>query len=213
MFASLLDFLFPRRSLGGLEGGWVTQEEGKQLAAHPIVLETEQLRHLGVQYVDRIIAATKYAERSLVQRAVWTLKYRKIRDIAPELGALLAHAFPFLLLKDHPTVCPVPLHWSRRFSRGFNQAELLAREVSTRADLPFADLLRRVHPTGSQVGRGREERLHAVMDAFRVAGSDIPSSVIIIDDLSTTGATLDACAKALKRAGVKFVQGLVVAHG
>jgi predicted amidophosphoribosyltransferase len=66
--------------------------------------------------------------------------------------------------------------------------------------------------TGSQVGRNRNERLIGVRDAFAVRGM-VPSSVILVDDLSTTGSTLDECAKVLKNAGVKSVQGLVLAHG
>ena len=213
MIADFLDFLFPRRSLTGLEGEWVTREERRQLRAHPIILEAPRLRHLGLSHIDRIIAATDYPDHSLVQRAVWTFKYRRVRDMAPELGHLLQTALPFLILKDRPTVCPVPLHWTRKFSRGFNQSELLAKEVARHANLPIADVLRRTRSTGSQIRRGRVERFSAMQDAFRVATESVPPSVILVDDLSTTGATLDSCAKALKRAGSTFVQGLVVAHG
>ncbi|MDD4318902.1 MAG: hypothetical protein PHW10_01085 [Candidatus Peribacteraceae bacterium] len=213
MWSCFLDFLFPRRSLTGREGAWVTEEERRGLRPCPVVLETADLRRLGVQYVDRVIAATDYRDHSLVQRAVRMLKYRRIRSVAPELGGLLLGAAPFLLLRDRPSVCPVPLHWRRRFARGFNQAELLARGFAERAGLEFAPVLRRTRWTGSQVGRGRDERLSAMADAFRAVGGAVPSSIILVDDLSTTGSTLDHCAKALKRAGCAFVQGLVVAHG
>ncbi len=110
-------------------------------------------------------------------------------------------------------LCPVPLHWSRKFQRGFNQAELLAKKVATSRGVTMKNLLKRVRPTGLQAWRKRAERFEAMQDTFRPAQSSVPEHVILIDDLSTTGATLDACAKALKEAGAKRVEGWVVAHG
>ena len=112
-------------------------------------------------------------------------------------------------------LCPVPLHWLRKFSRGFNQSELLALEVGAARGWEVKNLLKRTRWTGSQVGRRRRERLVGVKDAF-VLGDGveaIPHRVILVDDLSTTGATLEECAKALKRAGVERVEGLVIALG
>jgi ComF family protein len=214
MFDSLLDFLFPRRSLTGAEGEWITREERAKLVAEPVILEEADLRKLGLQHIDRIVAASAYRQSPLLRKAIHTFKYGKVFDLQHELGGALASACELLVLHDAPALCPVPLHWSRLFARGFNQSSLLARAVARRRTLPFRELLRRVRPTGHQVGRGREERLTNVRDAFAVRrGRIVPRSVILVDDLSTTGATLDNCAKALKRAGARSVQGLVVAHG
>ena len=81
-------------------------------------------------------------------------------------------------------------------------------------DIQYSNLLKRVRDTGHQAWRSREERLCSMLNAFTVRrGVTVPSHVILIDDIATTGATLDACAKALKSSGVQTVDAWVVARG
>ena len=118
---------------------------------------------------------------------------------------------------------PVPLHPRRERARGFNQADDLARQLG----LPVAPLLRRVRDTASQIELPADARHQNVRDAFsfaRIPGSGshlrqgyggqarIPAVIVLVDDVSTTGATLDACARVLKAAGVKEVRALTAAR-
>jgi len=225
----LLDLLFPRRSLTGSEGAFVTPEECARLRPDPVAEDRDALRQRGIVALDRIRAAVPYRQSLLVRRAVHTLKYKRIPGVAETLGSLLAagcagnlvHGSWFMEFINHElsttnqfVLCPVPLHWSRRFSRGFNQADLLASIVSSATGIPVQPLLRRTRATGFQAHRGRAQRLTAVRRAFRLRQcAPLPQTVILIDDLATTGATLDACALELKGGGVKWVEGWVVAHG
>jgi ComF family protein len=97
---------------------------------------------------------------------------------------------------------PVPLHPARRRRRGFNQAERLASALARRTGLAVADCLERTGPRGTQMGRDREERLAALAEAVRVRrGAPAPREAILVDDVLTTGATVLACARALRSAG------------
>lgn len=212
MWQLFLDFLFPRRSLRGAEGAWITAAEQSHLASHPVIEETTDLRKRGIVSLDRLVAASTYAHCPLLKKAIHTFKYGGVRSLDHSLGHLIVQATPPKMPSD-AVLCPVPLHWTRRFSRGFNQAEYLARIVGReKVGMRMERLLRRIRPTGSQAMRKRAERLTAVKDAFRWIGNIPPSCVILIDDLSTTGATLDACATALKKSGVERVEGWVIAH-
>ena len=115
------------------------------------------------------------------------------------------------LLADADVAVPVPLHPSRRRERGFNQAEDLARHVG----LPVVVALRRVRRTVSQADLPAARRHGNVKGAFALASKNRPTSgkiVVLIDDVSTTGATLDACAIALKEAGAREVRALTAAR-
>jgi ComF family protein len=136
------------------------------------------------------------------------------------LGGLLAKAVSELLpaMGDPaPIVVPVPLHAGRRRERGFNQAELIARNamklLPERLQLAKTVLIRR-RATQSQVGHTREERLENLRGAFRVADSARIEgrNVIVVDDVMTTGATLSECARVLKRAGAEQVWAATVAR-
>ncbi|NOS67011.1 MAG: ComF family protein [Candidatus Peribacteraceae bacterium] len=225
MLQIFLDLLFPRRSLTGEDGAWVTEAELRQLQSRPVILETAALRAQGLECVDRIVAVADYDAAPLLHRAVHTFKYKKVRGIGEVLGGILAETSSLLdaevtenyelRIKNYdPVLCPVPLHWRRKFARGFNQADVLADEVGRSRGWEVQNLLKRTRWTGSQVGRHRRERLIGVNDAFAIRPRmKIPEHVILVDDLSTTGATLDACAKVLKKSGVKKVEGLVIALG
>lgn len=232
MFQTLLDLLFPRRSLRGDEGEWITADERERMRLFPLRLHRELLRKKGIKSLDCLIAAGSYHSSPLLKKAIKTFKYGRIPDLGQELGKRIVQCLPGLLLlpqaqnqnRDHfqfsifnfpfPVLCPVPLHWTRKFHRGFNQALILAQVIGREKDWPVAELLKRTRATGHQAWRKREERLHAVIGAFTWKGeSPAPRCVLLIDDICTTGATLDACAKALKDAGVKQVVGLVVAYG
>jgi ComF family protein len=154
----------------------------------------------------------RFAYEGGARALVHALKYRGLRGAASTMGAQIAATAPDELL-DGFTLVPVPLHPSRLRRRGYNQAELLAREVAKRRRCPLADCLERVGDPGTQVGRSRAERMTALEGTVRVrTGMSAPECAVLIDDVSTTGATLDVCAGALFAAGAERVGGLAYAH-
>ena len=156
-----------------------------------------------------------------LSRAIWNCKYRNLPHLAEPLAAWLADtvsASPELRRHIHndSLLVPVPLHPHRMAERGYNQAELLAAALSRIMMLPMeAGAMERVHNTASQVQRAtRGERLANMRGAFTAnAGLVTGRNIIVVDDVSTTGATLTACAAALRAAGARSVTGLVIARG
>lgn len=148
------------------------------------------------------------------------LKYESVTPIAGPLGSMMAEAIQELLsgrgpLK--PVLVPVPLHKSRRRARGFNQAELIAHAagklLSPHLEVASGILLSQ-RDTISQVGLTREERMENVRDAFRVSASErvMGQTLIVVDDVMTTGTTLSECARVLKQAGAERVWAATVAR-
>jgi len=140
-------------------------------------------------------------------------KYGLDATLAPILSELLWRNLPFDV--DHDAVVPVPLHIDRLRWRGFNQASLLARGLARRCGATCAPAaLQRLRPTAPQVGLGETERRHNIRGAFRVRDPDTVSgrSVLLVDDVYTTGATAKECARTLRRAGARRVDVLVLAR-
>ncbi|HTR79724.1 MAG TPA: ComF family protein [Gemmatimonadaceae bacterium] len=151
-----------------------------------------------------------------VAHAVSRMKYDGRADLARPLGDLLARALDRTtdLARDF-VVVPVPLHPLRLAERGFNPACLVARRVARYFSSPFFALaLRRTRPTQAQATLNRDGRLANVRGAFAVrrASAVARRHVLLIDDVRTTGSTLDACAAALREAGAVAVTTAVVAR-
>ncbi len=219
-FDFLLDLFFPKRSLRGFEGMWVTPEELETFKLFPLMLRRPALGERGIAHLDHLVAAGKYDASPLLQKAIRTFKYGQISEIGTVLAGLMAKPLPALLPLSNPqtgdrapVLCPVPLHWARRFQRGFNQSEVLAKLIANHQRWPVGQLLKRVRATGHQSHKGRAERLQSLTGAFRYCGPpEPPARVLLVDDVLTTGATLEACAGTLKAAGVKRVEAIVIAY-
>lgn len=139
-------------------------------------------------------------------------KYEGFRPLARPLGRWLRRALP--LDRVYDAVIPVPLHWRRRWSRGFNQSELLASELSRARGLPLVRGVRRRKQTTTQTGLTHAQRRENVRGAFEVTrpAEIAGKKILLVDDVMTTGATADACASALVRAGALSVTVLTLAR-
>ena len=162
----------------------------------------------------RARAAVRYDDiaRTLVQ----SLKYSDRQDLAPTMGRWMARA-GHELLGDADALVPVPLHWRRLWARRFNQSALLAKTIAETAGVPVADgALKRVKATVQQVGLSKAQRAENVQGAFRVPDEGRAAvagrKLVLVDDVLTSGATADACARALLRAGARNVDLLVFAR-
>ncbi len=143
-------------------------------------------------------------------RAVHALKYRRRRVVATTLGVMLARCYPFA---PDAVLVPVPLHPAKLRVRGFNQALLLARVVARHRGLRIAPhALQRGRPTAGQFRLGAVARRENLRDAFTVRRPDDvrARAVVVVDDVMTTGATADACARALLGTGARRVDVLTV---
>ncbi len=158
------------------------------------------------------IRAVGYLEGAL-RTAIHRFKYSGIRLLAAPLGQLMSQ---YLLRNPLPVdvLVPVPLHPQRLKERGYNQAALLAKEMEKALGLPLLeDTLVRVRSTIPQVGLSARERRDNVRGAFYCADAGLKEQrILLVDDVCTTGATLEACSLALRERAVGAVWGLVLAR-
>lgn len=201
------------------------------LNRHPLDAEGKcPLCKLGLSGFDAVYSYGSY--EGTLRTLVHLFKYEKVHTLARPLGEMLARAIP---REEHfDAVVPMPLHWRRRWERGFNQSELLARAIARRWNVPVVHAIRRVKATAPQAGLTNSKRrlnmsgafsarrplLSKLLDgrfmfwkrlitkSFQLKGA----RVLLIDDVLTTGATAAACARALKRAGARHVTLAAVAR-
>jgi ComF family protein len=162
----------------------------------------------------RARAAVRYDD--IARNMVHALKYGDRLDLAPVMARWMARAGADLL-EDADIVAPVPLHWRRMWARRFNQSASLARLLAEPRGLQVSyTALKRVKATPQQVGLSRTERAANVQGAFRVDAAGKAEiarrRVVLVDDVLTSGATVDACARVLLRAGARQVDVLVFAR-
>jgi len=158
-----------------------------------------------------------------LRELIHLLKYEQVRPAAGVLGRMLGEAIAALLPllgEAAPLVVPVPLHAAKLRQRGFNQSELIARAalkspaLTSMCGQPPALLLERTRPTESQTGLTRHQRRENVHGAFRVLNAEIVAgrSVLLVDDVFTTGTTVSECARVLRNAGADRVWVATVAR-
>lgn len=163
-------------------------------------------------------ARSAYRAEGSVRQLILAFKYKKEFHHLPQLVQWIEEGYRFHYAKKEPpfdALVPVPLHPRKFRERGFNQADEIASILSRRIHIPCLKALKRVHESPTQTQLSRIQRLKNSKGAFEVKSQfDIKTKrLLILDDVFTTGATADACAQALKRAGAAYVASLTIARG
>jgi ComF family protein len=216
-----LDFLFPQWCIGcGVSGSFICQSCLRSLPriVPPLCPLCGKPQSSGVlcpgcvnwkAEIDGIRSPFKFD--GIARQAVYQLKYRNLRALAKPLAQLM---FDYLVTSPVPgqILVPVPLHSKRLRERGYNQSGLLAKELGRLLQLPVVDdcLVRERHALPQARTSSVEQRRSNVAGVFTCRDNRFQDKqVLLIDDVSTSGATLDSCAAALKAAGALSVWGLV----
>lgn len=151
-----------------------------------------------------------------MRHIILKIKYDNKREYIEGFAKLMAIRYEkFIKVSNIDCIMPVPLHSSRKRMRGFNQSDILAKDLSKYLDIPVLhDCLCRIKKTIDQKGLSRTERLHNLDNAFMVR--DLPSNIkniLVVDDVYTTGTTIEKCAKILKDSGANKIYFLTICTG
>ncbi len=220
ILSALLNLFFPPRCAScKREGDFLCKNCVQEFRIKSIKVKSRHPSSEEFQYLDGVIYGADYAENPGLQASIAQFKYRFNRELTACFAEILGQKMKELgmLKKRKAVLIPVPLHQKRLNYRGFNQAELIANASAARVGDRARVLtpLVRIKNTSQQAKLSKEKRHQNLHEAFDVRGdlSGVLEDVcFIVDDVCTTGATLDSCANALKKRGVKKVYGLVVAR-
>ena len=236
IFHFFLDLIFPKFCLGcGKEGIWLCpkcqakilpvktqlcpgcgrisprQRRGKYFGIY-----CQNCRRKYRPKLKGIIVAAYYVEGP-IKELIHNFKYNHILELETILGDLLAKSLKDNLKSERDViVTAVPLHFLRRAQRGYNQSEILARYVANKLKMPKNfQIIKKIRQTKPQVKLGGKKRLENLKNCYKIINKNIVrgQTIILVDDVTTTGTTLNECAKVLREAGAKGIWGLVVAKG
>lgn len=203
MLRGLKAGLFPDKCL-------VCRREGALgCVSHPLPYQSEKHK-ITTSQGFLVWAAVSY-ENLVNQRLVKTFKFDRHKTALNPIVALMHQTKDWNHYHDYCLI-PIPLHWSRRLWRGFNQAELIAQSLSQKTGLKYSRILARTNRTQPQSSLQQAQREQNLIGVFAcVKNQPLPRKVILIDDVCTTGSTLQNAALTLQKAGVKEIEGLVFA--
>lgn len=224
----LFDLIFPRKCLGcGRYGNYICESCLRKTRTSPkICIECEKLSVDGITHTKckRPLgldgAVSVWAYEGVIRKAILKLKYKFALEIAQELASLVAYSLNQrkIILPPRALLVPIPLHRLRGNWRGFNQAEEMGRLIAQKMGWNFIpDLLVRKKMIKAQTELKGDERLKnirgvfALNSSYQLTNQRINQSLVLFDDVLTTGATLKEAAKVLKRDGAKGVWGLTIA--
>ena len=212
-FKFILDLLFPSFCVN-------CRKEGRFLCVaceEKIIIKRVPTHLPNAPKISAIYAAAEYHDKTISELVI-RLKFRGVSGISDVLaGLLISHLeLARFARKDGQIIVPVPLHKKRLRKRTYNQAELVAKKVTRHFNLPMrADVLKRIKNTDPQTEiSDRQARRENVKNAFACAKPEAVKgkTIILVDDVATTGATLNECARALRQSGARSVIAFVVAH-
>lgn len=208
MNSFLLDLIFPRKCVGcGLERQVICDNCRGFLKSK---IQIEQLGEL-----ENLISIFRYSENKMVKDLIKLIKYKFGKEVLDVFDELLFGCGK--VLNQNWLVVPVPLHSKRQKYRGFNQANLIAEKICKMHNLVPWDCLVRIKETSQQARLDKDDRIKNLHNSFVMREgfliAEKCSNFLLIDDVSTTGSTLNECAKALKKAGANKVNALVLARG
>jgi ComF family protein len=169
-----------------------------------------------LKYLDQVLSAADY-HQTLLQNTIHCFKFRFIKELAQPLTKILIEFYqqqPKELRLTNPVIIPVPLNKKRFLERGFNQSELMAKIFAGHFGFEFyANTVIRHKNTAHQVGLTKKQRKTNIKNSFKVIKAVLikDREIILIDDVVTTGSTLEEIAKVLKEAGAKKIIGLTLA--
>lgn len=207
--SSIVRWLFPPLCVHcRREGNWLCAAARAQL-----IQESPLTDPLHLPAIDRVIVRGSY-DTPAIQSIIQQLKYHYWTSLREILGEVLAPVLPGLADQTSALV-PVPLHQRRQRERGFNQSQLIAEALSAPTDWPIASVLQRHRYTTPQASLSGTQRQSNLTGAFRIARgvAKIPNSVILVDDVITTGSTITECASVLRQHGVKRIAAVALAKG
>lgn len=199
MLNFILDLIFPKFCAGcDRLGTYLCHRCYEDIDFYPFPIKNE------------IIVTAKY--EGIIRKLLITFKYKNIKGIGKTLARLVYHT---TALPKVEIITSVPLHPKRKSQRGFNQATEIAQELSRITQTPFSKLLIRTRHLPAQASiSDKQQRLKRLENVFEATQKVFNfGSVLIVDDVTTTGTTLNECAAVLKKAGVKQVYSLAIAHG
>jgi len=166
--------------------------------------------------IEKTSAFSFYTKGSRIKKLIHQLKYKGIKEVGSELGRIYGNSLKLSgFLDEIDLIIPVPLHPSKRRKRGFNQSDLIATGISDATGIPMdASILVRERASKTQTHKSRYDRWTNVRDIFRVIDQEELKNkhILLVDDVITTGSTLEACASALLREGNAKVSIAVLAY-
>lgn len=200
-----IEALFPPRCI-------VCKREGFWLCNTHSNFSPAPKNEASFEFLDDIFAATAYYHPTS-QKLIEYFKFRGFQSLTDIIAQQMAPTIPETYRRGYVLV-PIPLHWTRKLWRGFNQAEVLAVALHKRIPtLSLSHGLKRKRKTHQQAKLKRSDRLKNLDAAFSWEGGKIPPKILLIDDVVTSGSTLDSAAKILKEQGAKNISGVVFARG
>ncbi|HPA25457.1 MAG TPA: ComF family protein [bacterium] len=211
----ILEIFFPVTCLDcGQDGEWLCEQCFNNLKLDNNFLETVDFKP---SFLDGFFVAANWQDK-ILQKVIHSYKYNFSQELSLILARLLLIKTKHLL-KIYPEIqnfilMPVPLHKKRLTWRGFNQAELLVNVLAQKLNMKTEDgFLKRIKNTQAQAKLNSKKRAKNIVNAFVVSKDVRGQEILLVDDVITTGATMNECAKVLKQAGAKTVYGLTVARG
>jgi competence protein ComFC len=196
------------------------QKEGNLLCSeHFVELPPPPESQADFLYLDDIFAISAYEDK-IIQKLIHLLKFQGNKNAGETLGEIVNQYaqknLPEILNNPDWIIQSIPLHFWRRFTRGFNQSEMIAQKITDKKNLPFNIIFRKKY-TRQQSKLDKKSRQKNLSGAFYVPQKQVlkikHKSILLVDDVVATGMTLDQAAKALKKAGADRVIALVVARG